>query len=406
MAKKKSGKIENQINIIHLLRREGPLSRKAIADKIALTRASITQLTTELIEAEILVELGEVEQEGRAGRKEILLDLNETHWYLLGIDIEVDTVNLGICTLRGETQGKLSFPFNVLRSDKNALEEFLSLLEENIRKLIEMTNIDSNKLFSSGIAMVGKQSYYDHYHLVMPPILKKRRQIQSFVESSFRLPVYLENNVRALAMAESLFFSTADSKSFLYVKVGPGLGSAIVTENGLYRGVHGQAGEISQSIVTGFYSQFQHTETVTLEEIISLKFIKSELKPYWNEHQLPYLYQKARGDLEKLKMADIYQALVYKEILIEQLFRKKMRILALRLYDYKCLLDLEKLYLFFSVDASKILKEYLLAEMAIISESLPSSTRMSSIAMENSYLAGAAIAYIENMKKELVFSDD
>lgn len=307
-------------------------------------------------------------------------------------------VNIGVSTIKGTTVAKTSFAFDTLRMDDNVEEVFLQLLEKQIKKLLGSKKVAAKKIFSCGIAMVGRKSFYDHYRLAMPPVLKNRAQIKDFVENTFKLDVYLENNVRALAMAESLFFPTEGSNSFMFVKIGPGLGSALVFSDELYRGVHGQAGEIGRSIVTGFYSQFQESQTVTLEEIISLDFIKEELKPYWNEFQLPYLFERVQGDRERLTMPEIYQALEYKEILIETLFRKKMRILAHRLYDYKNLLDLEEIYLFFSTNASKILSEYLITEMKQISNSLPTVTKISSLTTTASYLSGSAVAYIGHME--------
>lgn len=396
---KKSGKVENQLKIIDLLRTDGPMSRKAVADKLKLTRASITQLTTELIEIEILQVLGEMEEkENRAGRKEILIGLNKSYWYFLGLDVEVDMINIGISTIQGQTLGSVSYPFDTLRNDKFILDEFLCSIEDRIRNLIKSLSIPIDKIFACGIAMVGRKIFYDHYQLEMPPVLNNRERLQEYIKSTFRIDVYLENNVRALAMAESLYFTTGSSNSFLYLKIGPGLGSAIVFSDELYRGVHGQAGEIGRSIVTGFYSQLQEKQEITLEKIISLDFIKEELRPFWNSFQLPYLFELVQGDIDKLTMPDIYQALVYKEILIEKLFKKKMTILAHRLYDYKNLLDLEKIYLFFSTNASTILFEYLDRELRLISEELSSVTQKSSIINSESYLAGCAVAYIEGMK--------
>ncbi|EOI55438.1 ROK family transcriptional regulator [Enterococcus gilvus] len=402
---KKSGKVENQLKIIDLLRTEGPLSRKVIADKLILTRASITQLTTELLKMDILLEIGEMEEkENRAGRKEILIDLNNSHWHLLGLDIEADMISIGISTIDGHTIGSTSYPFDTLRSDQFVLKEFLDSIEENINKLLNSLTISMESFLACGVAMVGRKSYYEHNHLEIPPILKDRKKLKKFLQVTFDIEVYLENNVRALAMAESLYYPFAEINSFLYVKIGPGLGSAIVFSDHLYRGVHGQAGEIGRSIVSGFYSNLQNSKQVTLEEIISLDFIIEEIRPYWNEFQLPYLFDLVNGDIKKLTMPGIYQALLYKEIIIEKLFKQKMRILAHRLYDYKNLLDLEKIYLFFSTNVATILYTYLENELKLISEELPTVTQKSSISNNESYLAGYAVAYIEGMKNLYEFN--
>ncbi len=64
-------KSRNQSAIIGLLYDHGPMSRKDIAEAVGLTAASVTLICTELIENGIIVELGEVTTEKRAGRKKI-----------------------------------------------------------------------------------------------------------------------------------------------------------------------------------------------------------------------------------------------------------------------------------------------------------------------------------------------
>lgn len=397
--KKKSKKIDNQIHIITLIKNEGSLSRKVIAEKLALTRASITNLTNELIDAGILVESGELEEKlSRAGRKEILIDLNEDYWYLLGIDIEINTISIGICTLRGRTIERINFKFDTLSNELNKLSELQKMITEKIHYLLKKTSIDEKKIFYAGIAMVGRKSYYIQNRLEIPPILNKRRELLSYLEEKFAFSFSMENNVRALALIESQFYLDTKKESYLYIKVGPGLGSAIVFFNSLYRGVTGQAGEIGRSIVTDFYSPQSNSKIITLEEIVSLDFLKNEIKPYWNSENFPYMYQDVKGDFDKLTMKNIYSALECSEPLIEKFYRKKMRILALRIYDYKYLLDLDRIYLFFSISASSILYKYLIFELQKLSPELAEITKMSKTDKVDLYLGGAASGSLEGFK--------
>lgn len=399
MPKKMSIKLSNQLRIINLLREEGPLSRKVIADKLNVTRASITQLTNELMELGMVAEKGEAQEtQSRAGRKEILLDLQEDYWYLLGIDIEVDSVSVGIVTTRGRTLAKNDFNFDVLDMKEDTFERFSEKLLSVIEATIQQSEIALSKILYGGIGMVGRTAYYRLHKMTIPPILKNRRALGELVQEKFNLPMALENNVRALAAAESQFFPETNRESYLFIKFGPGLGSAMFFNNTLYRGVNEQAGEIGRSIVSEFYPEFAELHPLSLETVISISFIQKELAKYWNDVQLPYLYDRVNGKLEDLSMPVIYDALTMGEMIIVRLYKKKMKILAQKIYNYKNMLDLDRIYLFFSTYVSQILYEYLIEELKQLSEELAEQTKLSRISIDASYLGGAGIAYIEGIE--------
>ena len=72
-------KNQNRSSILKLLNDHGPMSRKDISARLGLTPASVTTLCAELLAQNILVELGEVQQGNRAGRRKILLGINYTY---------------------------------------------------------------------------------------------------------------------------------------------------------------------------------------------------------------------------------------------------------------------------------------------------------------------------------------
>lgn len=256
MERKKSEKLNNKLRIISLLRKNGSLSRKMIAEKLELTRASITILTNEMIELGLIEEKGEAQEtQSRAGRKEILIDINPDYWYLLGIDIQVDSVSIGLVTIKGDTIAKEMFNFDVLSTESNIFNTFGEQLELTIAKLINQAQIPLEKIFCCGIGMIGKKRYYQFHKLPIPTILKHRKQLVVRLHERFGFSVTMDNNVRALAVAESLFFTETDPQSYLFIKLGPGLGSALVFEKRLRKGASEQAGEIGSALVSEFYPQ-------------------------------------------------------------------------------------------------------------------------------------------------------
>jgi glucokinase len=60
----------------------------------------------------------------------------------------------------------------------------------------------------------------------------------------FRVPVAIENDVNACALAEMRFGVCRDVRDFVWVTVSNGVGGAVVLDGRLYTGAHGNAGEV------------------------------------------------------------------------------------------------------------------------------------------------------------------
>ncbi|HTW98189.1 MAG TPA: ROK family protein, partial [Acidimicrobiales bacterium] len=72
----------------------------------------------------------------------------------------------------------------------------------------------------------------------------------SALRSATRLPVLIENDVKALAVAERLYGRARALRSFVVVTIGRGVGFACVADGALRRGAHGGAGELAHVVVT------------------------------------------------------------------------------------------------------------------------------------------------------------
>jgi len=68
--------------------------------------------------------------------------------------------------------------------------------------------------------------------------------LASRLEARLRLPVIVENDVRALTMAEQMFGLGVNSSSFAVVTIGAGVGCGIFVNDRVIEGAHGVSGEI------------------------------------------------------------------------------------------------------------------------------------------------------------------
>ncbi|MDP5274822.1 ROK family protein [Chengkuizengella axinellae] len=209
-------KQSNKSLILNLLLTNGQTTRKKLAALTNLTAATITNLTNELINEQLIVEVGTAESKVvRKGPKSIILDLNPTHW-TLGIHIRMDRMEIGFANLKGKAVKVENIPFSANMAGNQLLDFKINKIMEYIQKNAEITAV------SIGVVTYG--------------LMKDDRRLALVkqLERQFHLPVYMDHHVRAMTIAERMFGSYKDSKHFLVVYIGQGIGSGLTINGQVY----------------------------------------------------------------------------------------------------------------------------------------------------------------------------
>ncbi len=88
------------LQVLQLIQQYGAISRVEIANKLHMTRASVTLLIHEMMEKGVLEDIGTCPTSEGKGRRKLLMDVHPSRWLLIGISIQgnhlvVWTDNLG-----------------------------------------------------------------------------------------------------------------------------------------------------------------------------------------------------------------------------------------------------------------------------------------------------------------------
>lgn len=75
------------------------------------------------------------------------------------------------------------------------------------------------------------------------------RPLGAQLRRALKLPVIVDNDVNALALAELRWGAAAGARDFVMIAMGTGVGGAIVLDGQLRRGAHGHAGELGHATV-------------------------------------------------------------------------------------------------------------------------------------------------------------
>lgn len=230
----------NTACILNMIRVKESISRADIARESGLTPATVSNITSELLDLGLIVETERGESSG--GRKPILLSINNTACYFGGIHIGSTSIDAAVFDVGADILKEYSLPLYNDTPEK-AAENALLLLE----KAKKAANID--ELAGIGVCTHGLVRSSDGVMVFAPNLGWSNVKIRDMLEKASGLPVYVENDVRSMALAESWCGLACGVKDYVYLYIGPGIGGSIVSNNELYSGNGGFAGEFGHTTV-------------------------------------------------------------------------------------------------------------------------------------------------------------
>lgn len=236
-------KKSNRTRILEYIFRNAPVSRATIAEQTDITPATVTTTITELINEQIIVNLGEVEQsDNTPGRKRVLIDLNPNYGYAIGIEFNEKHVSFCITNLKGKVIDE-----SIFSTTYHEISNITEFIIENIEILMQKNKDIKDKLLGIGIGVPGKINNNkkelfadsDVWKCFFPEKIKQR----------FKLPVIMDNNVKCMAMGMYLFEPEKSPENFSFFHLGIGMYCSNVINGELFKGENYIAGEIGHTIV-------------------------------------------------------------------------------------------------------------------------------------------------------------
>lgn len=228
----------NRLKILQHLRRE-PCSRADLARKTGLSRAAITILTEELLGQRFLLETGTIRSE--AGRRPMLLKLNENRYHTVGVSIARDKTSVGLVDFEGRTLRTMEV------TTEGDAEQAIDATASAIRTLLRE---DGGPILGIGVIAPGPLDIHRGV-LLQPPNFEKWRGVAvgPMLQQALGLPVCLENNPNALAIAERNYGCGPTFESMMVLTVDSGIGAGIILQGGIYRGVGGFGNEVGHTSI-------------------------------------------------------------------------------------------------------------------------------------------------------------
>lgn len=225
--------------VLALLGRRGPASRATIARELEVSPATVSQVTRRLIQQGVLEPLEYEPSEG--GRPGQLLGLVSTAGRAVGVKLATDHLVLVDVRLDGHVISTRSEPYHALAPDA------VARLVESVESFLK---VGSGRLLGIGVGVPGVVERPDIGDVDAAVLGWSNMPLGRHLRNAVGIPVLIENDVKALAVAERLYGRGRARRNFVVITIGRGVGFACVADGTLQRGARGGAGELGHVSVS------------------------------------------------------------------------------------------------------------------------------------------------------------
>lgn len=222
-------------NIIAYMAINGECTFSELTKELHVSIPTITKLIQELVDANIVNDLGKVETSG--GRRPNAFGLANTSMYFVGVNVGRDNMSYVVTDLQNNIIKEVIDNSFELQNRPQCLEKICS----NIEDFVETCGIDRAKILGLGVSIVGRVNpstgrSYAYFN-------SNAKSLRDIIQEQVGINVLLENDTRARCYAEYNCNRLKAENDIIYLHLGRGVAIGIVIDGKLYYGKNGFAGE-------------------------------------------------------------------------------------------------------------------------------------------------------------------
>lgn len=234
----------NRSLVIRLLRKMQVCSRAELAKETGLKQATITNIVNDLMDWGLVKETGIIE--GAKGRRSIGIAFNSDLYKVVGVRLARKYFSVGLFDLAGTEHSIETQSIDITSGPDTAFKK----MKKAIQKTLQYAG--KERVIGIGIAIPGP-FFRDEGRIGLMTEFPRweRILIQDELQKDLGLPVYLEHDANAGALAEWWFGPhSREMGTMIYIAAGQGVGAGIVINGKIFRGSLGTAGEIGHMSIS------------------------------------------------------------------------------------------------------------------------------------------------------------
>ncbi|SET35903.1 ROK family transcriptional regulator [[Clostridium] polysaccharolyticum] len=237
----------NTREVLKYLALNGDCSRIKLSKELGLSKMTITNIVNDLLKSDYICESELVSREnmGCTGPKPIMLSVK--HNKIIAIGVYVSRERL-ICSLSDVASGEFYVDQYKLELS-NVKKTFVNDLCRLVQKALDYLGDKRNSVIGIGLATVGLVNNCTGTLVRSTDFLGDAPiPIKDILEERFHIPVFASNDAQAAIIGEQLYGYGRKYNNYLYLGLGHGIGSAVISDGELIIGRRGfalEAGHMS-----------------------------------------------------------------------------------------------------------------------------------------------------------------
>jgi len=257
--------------LIELVRRAGTISRADLARQSSLSAPTVSTIVENLLGRGILNEVSMAPSSG--GRPPVLLSIDPKAGYVIGIKLRAEGVTTVVCDLDAQVVAASEASESLVGNPEAAI----LAIERETRRVMRKAAVPPSKVLGVGIGLPGiietDRGVCNYSHLLW----WRDVDIAGPLRKKLGMPVWVDNDVNTLAVAEKWSGDASDARDFVTLSVGRGIGLGIMIDRSLYRGANGAAGEFGHIVIEPGGPKCECGKSGCLEAIVGEKALRQTI---------------------------------------------------------------------------------------------------------------------------------
>lgn len=228
----------NRYQVLRQIIAASPTSRQELAAATGLSLATVATLVGELLDLGMITEVGFEESAG--GRPRGLVAVNAPGGALIGVDLAETYVRVELFDLALNVLARTEEP---VRPGESRPERVVGHVATAVGTVVAQAGVESARVLGVGVSVPGQVdrdtgvcAYAPNWDWHDVPLL-------DLLTGHIAYPLYLDNPLRACAVAELWFGAARGHGDAVVVNLGTGVGAGLVLGGAVHRGVSNSAGE-------------------------------------------------------------------------------------------------------------------------------------------------------------------
>lgn len=386
-------KRQNRMQILKVLKQKGPTSRIDIAKTLELTRATVTIITNELINQNVLAEVGEAREHPpivQRGRKKILIDINESYKFAIGVAVEKGAVSVGLSTLFGHVLDK-----RILKlSAKISFADIIEFIKSSVKDVLSYNCLELSDTLGIGIGVT--PCMYGKMKLTVKNDKLMTNALTSELADLGKVSIIVDSYIKGAAEANIDFQKEKSEKreNIAFLSYGNDFHFGVTNLNEPVKRYDNKTGFVD-NIVINTQKNINGQNFGSVKSEITPHAVKLKVKAVMSKDKTPYLYNLLKGDIDNLTPSLFFTALDSKDDTITSIYNNTVNLIAVLLNNLIYSTNPQRIVLHNFTIFGEHIGDIKTALCKIAGENIASMLDISIITRKNSFLAGCALAIRE-----------